>query len=56
MKLYGFLEPAQIEFDEAVSFYNHQREYLGDEFAQEVLKTINLITRLGGPHCIRSFL
>ena len=29
MKLYGFLEPAQIEFDEAVSFYNHQREYLG---------------------------
>ena len=41
MKLYGFLEPAQIEFYEAVSFYNHQREYLGDEFAQEVLNTIN---------------
>ncbi|HET7006973.1 MAG TPA: type II toxin-antitoxin system RelE/ParE family toxin [Candidatus Binatia bacterium] len=43
MKLYGFLEPAQIEFDEAVSFYNHQREYLGDEFAAEVLNTINRI-------------
>ena len=45
MKLYGFLEPAQIEFDEAINFYNQQREGLGHEFAAEVLNTINRILR-----------
>ena len=45
MNLYGFLEPAQIEFDEAVSFYNHQDEHLGDEFAEEVLNTIKPNTK-----------
>lgn len=43
MRLYGFLEPAQVEFEEAVNFYNRQSEKLGDEFATEVLKTINRI-------------
>ncbi|MGZ8486323.1 MAG: hypothetical protein ACXWZQ_20695 [Candidatus Binatia bacterium] len=54
MKLYGFLEPAQIEFDEAVSFYNHQREYLGDEFAAEVLnKTWPRIWLRIAPQCLK---
>jgi plasmid stabilization system protein ParE len=43
MRLYGFLEPAQIEFEEAVNYYNRQREHLGDEFAAEVLNAINRI-------------
>jgi ParE toxin of type II toxin-antitoxin system, parDE len=45
MKLYGFLEPAQNEFDEAINFYNQQRQGLGYEFAAEVLNTINRILR-----------
>ncbi len=43
MRLYGFLEPAQIEFEEAIKFYNQQREHLGDDFAAEVLNAINRI-------------
>ena len=43
MRFLGFLEPAQIEFEEAISFYHQQRENLGDEFAAEVLNTINRI-------------
>lgn len=43
MRLYGFLEPAQIEFEEAVKFYNQQKEDLGDDFAAEVLNAINRI-------------
>jgi len=43
MRLYGFLEPAQIEFEEAVNFYNRQGEGLGDDFAAEVLNAINRI-------------
>ena len=36
MRLYGFLEPAQIEFDEVATFYNQERDGLGYEFAAEV--------------------
>jgi hypothetical protein len=43
LKLFGFLKPAQIEFEEAINFYNQQRPNLGDEFAGEVLNTINRI-------------
>lgn len=43
MTLFGFLEPARIEFEEAIEFYNQQRPNLGDEFAAEVLNTINRI-------------
>lgn len=43
MKLFGFLEPARIELEEAINFYNQQRANLGDEFAAEVLNTINRI-------------
>jgi hypothetical protein len=45
MRLYGFLEPAQIEFDEAVTFYNQQRDGLGYEFAAEVWDTVSRIVR-----------
>jgi hypothetical protein len=41
MRLFGFLEPARIEFEEAINFYNQQRPNLGDDFAAEVLNTIN---------------
>jgi len=43
MRFFGFLEPAQIEFEEAINFYNQQRENLGDGFAAEVLNAINRI-------------
>ena len=29
MKLYGFLEPAQNELNEAINYYNQQRQRLG---------------------------
>jgi plasmid stabilization system protein ParE len=35
-----FLAPAQAEFAEAVGYYNAQREGLGEEFAEEVQRTI----------------
>jgi len=37
---YSFLEPAKEEFEEAVSYYENQREGLGSDFAQEVSATI----------------
>ena len=40
MKGYDFLEPAQIELEEEVSFYNGQRAGLGYEFAREVADAI----------------
>ena len=43
MTLFGFLEPARLEFEEAIEFYNQQRPNLGDEFASEVLNTITRI-------------
>lgn len=35
-----FLAPAQTEFAEIVVYYNAQREGLGDEFVEEVQRTI----------------
>jgi toxin ParE2 len=45
MRRYGFLEPAQLEFDEAVNFYNEQKDGLGYEFVEEVFNSINRILR-----------
>jgi hypothetical protein len=39
----SFLSPAQIEFKEAVDFYNTQSEGLGFEFANEVRNTVQRI-------------
>ena len=38
-----FLEPARLEFSEAIDYYNEQKEGLGFEFAEEVEKTIERI-------------
>ena len=39
-----FLAPAQAEFAETVVYYNAQREGLGEEFAEEVQRTIARIS------------
>ena len=39
-----FLAPAQAEFADAVVYYNAQREGLGEEFAEEVQRTIARIS------------
>ena len=38
-----FLAPAREEFSNAVSYYDSQKEGLGDEFADEVWRTISRI-------------
>jgi|SRR6056297_496848 len=38
-----FIEPASIELDDAVKYYNLESPGLGDKFFDEVLKTIELI-------------
>lgn len=38
-----FLEPAYIEYREAIDFYNLQSEGLGSKFAVEIDKTISII-------------
>jgi hypothetical protein len=45
MKDYEFLEPAQIELEEEVRYFNEQRMGLGYEFAREVADTITRILR-----------
>jgi toxin ParE1/3/4 len=40
-----FLQPAQIEFLEAVVFYNNQSEGLGYEYAAEISRTLERIVR-----------
>lgn len=40
-----FLEPAEAEFNDAIAFYNLQREGLGFEFEGEVKNTIEKIVR-----------
>jgi hypothetical protein len=45
MKDYEFLEPAQIELEEKVKYYNEQQSGLGYEFAREVANTIARILR-----------
>lgn len=39
-----FIEPAAIELDDAIEYYNLQYYGLGDKFLNEVLKTIELIS------------
>ena len=38
-----FLEPAHIEYQEAIDFYNLQSERLGDKFIIEIDRTISII-------------
>ncbi|MHB8339477.1 MAG: type II toxin-antitoxin system RelE/ParE family toxin [Ignavibacteriaceae bacterium] len=38
-----FYEPAYIEYQEAIDFYNLQSERLGDKFIIEIDKTITII-------------
>ena len=38
-----FLEPAHIEYQEAIDFYNLQSEGLGSKFAAEIDNTISII-------------
>ena len=45
MRDYEFLEPAQIELEEDVQYFNEQRAGLGFEFAKEVADTITRILR-----------
>ena len=45
MKDYEFLEPAQIELEEEVKYYNEQQPGLGYDFANEVADTIARILR-----------
>lgn len=45
MKDYEFLEPAQIEMEEEVKYYNDQQAGLGYDFAREVADTIARILR-----------
>ena len=40
-----FLEPASIELDDAIEFYNLQSAGLGDKFFDEVIETIGLIEK-----------
>lgn len=41
-----FLEPAHIEYQEAIEFYNLQSEGLGDKFIIEVDRTISIIKNI----------
>src|SRR5262249_45418340 len=43
-----FLAPARAEFAEAVAYYNAQRDGLGEEFAEEVQRTIARISECPG--------
>lgn len=45
MRDFAFLEPAEIEFEKEVTYYNRQRPGLGYEFAEEVASTIARIMR-----------
>ncbi len=38
-----FIEAANLELDDAIKYYNHQMEGLGDEFLDDVFNTIQLI-------------
>ena len=39
-----FIEPASIELDDAILYYNLQSEGLGEKFLDEVLETVELIS------------
>ena len=38
-----FLKPAEAEVDEAVAYFDEQRQGLGDRFEQDLLATINFV-------------
>ncbi|MBL7128131.1 MAG: type II toxin-antitoxin system RelE/ParE family toxin [Ignavibacteria bacterium] len=40
-----FIEPALVELDDAIEYHNLQSHGLGNKFFNEVLKTIELISR-----------
>lgn len=40
-----FIEPASIELDDAIQYYNLQADTLGRKFFDEVLETIELISQ-----------
>ncbi|MFL6244631.1 MAG: type II toxin-antitoxin system RelE/ParE family toxin [Thermoanaerobaculia bacterium] len=40
-----FLKPAELEVDEAVAYFDQQREGLGDRFEQDLQETVSFITR-----------
>jgi len=46
-----FLEPAHIEYQEAIEFYNLQSEGLGDKFIIEVDRTISIIKKYPESFC-----
>jgi len=39
-----FLEPAEAEVDEAVAYFDEQRDGLGDRFEQDLLDTVTFLT------------
>jgi plasmid stabilization system protein ParE len=41
----SFLEPARLELDDAVSYYNYEKAGLGEAFLSEILRTLD---RIGG--------
>jgi plasmid stabilization system protein ParE len=43
--LVRFLEPAQVEFDEAVAYYESREGKLGSQFAEEVKQSIERILK-----------
>jgi hypothetical protein len=51
-----FLAPAQAEFAEAVMYYNAQRGGLGEEFAEEVQRTIARISEYPKNHPLAAFI
>lgn len=40
-----FIEPASLELDDAIEYYNLQSPGLGKKFLDEVLETIEIISR-----------
>ena len=40
-----FIEPASIELDDAIEYYNLQSPGLGARFLDEILETIELVSR-----------
>ncbi len=39
-----FLQPAQVEVDEAVAYFDEQRAGLGDRFEQDLFTTLTFVT------------
>jgi toxin ParE2 len=38
-----FLKPAEVEVDDAVTYFDEQRPGLGDRFEQDLLATVNFV-------------